>query len=94
MLCYQEFTMTAVVYHAWKAGHVASDDAWRRVKPFRGVETARSTATRAIVGTNSRSSSSRLAVNSALIKLIPVRFPPGRASWLLSWPPTPKGCLR
>jgi integrase len=27
--------------HAWKSGHVASDDAWRRVKPFRAVETAR-----------------------------------------------------
>jgi integrase len=27
--------------HAWKSGHVASDDAWRHVKPFRGVETAR-----------------------------------------------------
>ena len=27
--------------HGWKAGQVASDDAWRRVKPFKGVETAR-----------------------------------------------------
>src|SRR5262245_4719523 len=37
-----------------------------------------STATRAIVGTSSRSSSSRFDVSSALTKLIPVRFPPGR----------------
>jgi integrase len=29
------------VNHAWKAGHVAGDDAWRRVKPFKAVETAR-----------------------------------------------------
>jgi integrase len=33
--------LKAVLNHAWKAGHVASDDAWRRVKPFKGVETAR-----------------------------------------------------
>src|SRR5262249_45168052 len=33
--------LKAALNHAWKAGHVASDDAWRRVKPFRGVETAR-----------------------------------------------------
>ncbi len=32
--------LKAALNHAWKAGHVASDDAWRRVKPFRGVETA------------------------------------------------------
>lgn len=31
----------AALNHAWKAGHVTSDDAWRRAKPFRGVETAR-----------------------------------------------------
>jgi integrase len=33
--------LKAALNHAWKAGHVASDDAWRRVKPFRAVETAR-----------------------------------------------------
>jgi integrase len=33
--------LKAALNHAWNAGHVASDDAWRRVKPFRGVETAR-----------------------------------------------------
>jgi integrase len=33
--------LKAALNHAWKAGRVASDDAWRRVKPFRGVETAR-----------------------------------------------------
>jgi integrase len=33
--------LKAALNHAWKSGHVASDDAWRRVKPFRGVETAR-----------------------------------------------------
>jgi integrase len=33
--------LKAALNHAWKAGHVASDDAWRRVKPFKGVETAR-----------------------------------------------------
>jgi integrase len=27
--------------YAWKSGPVASDDPWRRVKPFRAVETAR-----------------------------------------------------
>jgi integrase len=32
--------LKAALNHAWKAGHVASDDAWRRVKPFKGVETA------------------------------------------------------
>jgi integrase len=32
--------LKACLNHAWKAGHVANDDAWRRVKPFRGVETA------------------------------------------------------
>jgi hypothetical protein len=31
----------AALNHAWKYGHVANDDAWRRVKPFRAVETAR-----------------------------------------------------
>jgi integrase len=33
--------LKAALNHAWKAGHVTSDDAWRRVKPFRAVETAR-----------------------------------------------------
>jgi integrase len=33
--------LKAALNHAWKAGHVASDDAWRRVRPFKGVETAR-----------------------------------------------------
>lgn len=33
--------LKAALNHAWKAGHVASDDAWRRVKPFQAVETAR-----------------------------------------------------
>src|SRR6185369_18022721 len=33
--------LKAALNHAWKAGHVASDDAWRRVKPFKGVEKAR-----------------------------------------------------
>jgi integrase len=26
--------------YAWKQGHVASDDAWRRIRPFRSVDTA------------------------------------------------------
>src|SRR5215204_907815 len=33
--------LKAALNHVWKAGHVTSDDAWRRVKPFKGVETAR-----------------------------------------------------
>jgi integrase len=33
--------LKAALNHAWKAGHVATDDAWRRVKPFKAVETAR-----------------------------------------------------
>ena len=33
--------LKSALNHAWKAGHVASDDAWRRVKPFKAVETAR-----------------------------------------------------
>jgi hypothetical protein len=33
--------LKAALNHAWKSGHVTSDDAWRRVKPFRAVETAR-----------------------------------------------------
>jgi integrase len=33
--------LKAALNHAWKIGHVVSDDAWRRVRPFRAVETAR-----------------------------------------------------
>jgi integrase len=33
--------LKAALNHAWKAGHVASDDAWRRVRPFKSVEMAR-----------------------------------------------------
>ena len=33
--------LKAALNHAWKSGHVAVDDAWRRIKPFRAVETAR-----------------------------------------------------
>jgi integrase len=33
--------LKAALNHAWKCGHIPSDDAWRRVKPFRAVETAR-----------------------------------------------------
>jgi integrase len=33
--------LKAALNHAWKSGHVASDDTWRRVKPFKAVETAR-----------------------------------------------------
>jgi integrase len=33
--------LKAALNHAWKSGQVASDEAWRRVKPFKGVETAR-----------------------------------------------------
>jgi integrase len=33
--------LKAALNHAWKAGHVSSDDAWRRVRPFKAVETAR-----------------------------------------------------
>ena len=32
--------LKAALNHAWKAEHVTNDDAWRRVKPFKGVETA------------------------------------------------------
>jgi integrase len=31
----------AALNHAFQTGHVATDDAWRRVKPFKAVETAR-----------------------------------------------------
>ena len=33
--------LKAALNHSWKAGHVASDDPWRRVRPYRSVETAR-----------------------------------------------------
>ena len=33
--------LKAALNHAWKTGHVANDDAWRRVKPFKAVDTAR-----------------------------------------------------
>jgi integrase len=33
--------LKAALNQAWKTGHVASDDAWRRVKPFKAVDTAR-----------------------------------------------------
>jgi integrase len=33
--------LKAALNYAWKSGHLTSDDAWRRVKPFRAVETAR-----------------------------------------------------
>jgi integrase len=33
--------LKAALNHCWKAGHALSDDAWRRVPPFRSVETAR-----------------------------------------------------
>jgi integrase len=32
--------LKAALNHAWKGGDVASDDAWRRVKPFKAVEIA------------------------------------------------------
>ena len=33
--------LKAALNHAWKTGDVATDDAWRRVHPFKAVETAR-----------------------------------------------------
>jgi integrase len=33
--------LKAALNHAWKAGHISGDEAWRRVRPFRAVETAR-----------------------------------------------------
>jgi integrase len=33
--------LKAALNHAWNAGHIGTDDAWRRVKPFKAVETAR-----------------------------------------------------
>jgi integrase len=32
--------LKAALNHAWKAGHAPIDDAWRRTKPFRAVDTA------------------------------------------------------
>jgi integrase len=32
--------LKAALNHAWKRGRIASDDAWRRVRPFKAVETA------------------------------------------------------
>jgi integrase len=33
--------LKAALNHAWKAGQVSNDDAWRRVRPFKGTDTAR-----------------------------------------------------
>ncbi len=33
--------LKAALNHAWHEGHIPSDDSWRRVKPFRDVDTAR-----------------------------------------------------
>ena len=33
--------LKAALNHAWREGHVTSDNAWRRVKPFHDVDTAR-----------------------------------------------------
>jgi integrase len=33
--------LKAALNHAWKEGHIPSDDAWRRVKPFKAVDVAR-----------------------------------------------------
>ena len=33
--------LKAAMNHAWKAGQVTSDDAWRRVRPFKAVDKAR-----------------------------------------------------
>jgi integrase len=33
--------LKAALNYAWKTGHAAADDAWRRVHPFKAVETAR-----------------------------------------------------
>jgi integrase len=33
--------LKAALNHAFREGHAASDDAWRRVKPFREVDTAK-----------------------------------------------------
>jgi integrase len=33
--------LKAALNHAWRAGHVPSDDAWRRVQPFKAVDAAR-----------------------------------------------------
>ena len=34
--------LKAALNHAYREGHIDSDDAWRRVRPFRGVDVARS----------------------------------------------------
>jgi integrase len=33
--------LKAALNYAWKGGQVVGDDAWRRIRPFKGVETAR-----------------------------------------------------
>jgi integrase len=33
--------LKAALNHAWRTGHTVSDDAWRRVKPFKAVDAAR-----------------------------------------------------
>jgi integrase len=33
--------LKAALNYGWKQGHISSDDPWRRVRPFRAVETAR-----------------------------------------------------
>jgi integrase len=33
--------LKAALNHAWKTGHAVTDDGWRRVHPFKAVETAR-----------------------------------------------------
>ena len=33
--------LKAMLNHAWREGRVASDDAWRRIKPFQGVDVAK-----------------------------------------------------
>jgi integrase len=33
--------LKAALNHAWKAGHVPNDDAWRRARPFKAVDAAR-----------------------------------------------------
>lgn len=62
--------LKATLNHAWKAGQVASDDAWRRVKPFKGVETARVrylTATECVQLVNACEPAFRNLVRGALL---------------------------
>jgi len=33
--------LKAALNHTWKSGHAGSDDAWRRVRPFKAVDSAR-----------------------------------------------------